>query len=172
MSDSTFLTQWLEPATSDLLVAGLLHFLWQATLIGVVAALANRILRNRSSAVRYWVQFVCLIIMAAALPLNVAMLSRTEKVSPAETVRLGTSSETGVVEAMNASPAATPSVGGGEAQVPESASKVAVPVVSGNAPAATSIPSVVSAPASVGGLPTSDIVLAWLIGTLVMALRW
>lgn len=171
MTDSTFLSQWLEPATSELLVAGLLHFLWQAALIGVVAALANRTLRSRSSAVRYWVQFICLILMATALPLNLVMPSRAT-VAQLETVHNQARSETGVVEKVSASRVVALAVGSSEEPRPSAeASRTTPPVASSTAPEVTTIPSVVSTSVSPVGLPSDYIVLAWLTGTLAMAAR-
>ena len=52
----------------------LLHVSWIGLLIGLIAALANRFLRNSDANRRYWLNFASLLLFAASLPVTLAIV--------------------------------------------------------------------------------------------------
>jgi beta-lactamase regulating signal transducer with metallopeptidase domain len=93
--------QRLDPAhllQSDFsirLTQALLHFLWQAAAIGLLAVVLNHCLRKSSSRLRYGVNVAALLLMLACLPVTFAVVSpppqsqltRTEPNRPTPAVR-------------------------------------------------------------------------------------
>ena len=52
----------------------LLHVSWIGLVIGLIAALANAVLRNSTANRRYWLNFASLLLFAASLPITFAIV--------------------------------------------------------------------------------------------------
>lgn len=69
--------QWLETPTVDALGTSLLHFLWQGTVILIVAAVGLRILGSGTSRTRYSIWTAALFAMSCCVPIHYAWLIHT-----------------------------------------------------------------------------------------------
>ncbi len=67
-----WLNGWLKPQFLERLAVALGHFVWQAAIIGGLAAIVSRVLTANSPRLRYTTQLVCLLGMATCIPLTVA----------------------------------------------------------------------------------------------------
>src|SRR5487761_210605 len=72
--------RWLDDSLSFRLVQTLLHFLWQGTLVAIVAGGVEQLLRGRSAHARYLLNVFAMTAMVCCLPLTFARLGAPSEV--------------------------------------------------------------------------------------------